>query len=317
MPLDILTILIGLAVLLVGGDLLVRGAVGLATALKVAPLLVSLTIIAFGTSAPELVVAVTSVLDGEPGMALGNIVGSNIANVLLVLGLPALIYPISAHVPGLRRHAVALVAATAIFTAIAYGARALDRTSGTALAAGIILYVAFLAFMARRSRGRDPVIDEVAEYSEGARENPGASLLYIVAGLIGLPIGAHLLVSSGSDIAAALGVRAEIIGLTVVAIGTSLPELATVAAAALHKRSDVAIGNVVGSNIFNLLFVGGAAGLAGGAGFGAPSLAYDLPVMIAATLILCLFILTRRDIGRLAGLAFLVGYGAFVGGLLL
>ncbi len=317
MILDIITILIGLAVLLVGGDLLVRGAVGLATSLKISPLLVSLTIIAFGTSAPELVVAITSVLEAEPGIAIGNIVGSSIANVFLVLGLPALFYPISAHVPGLKRHAVALLVATAAFAAIAFGAGVLGRLTGAALFAGIVAYVAFLAFMARKSHGRDPVIDEVAEYAEGARENLGASLLYIIAGLIGLPVGAHLLVTSGAGFAESVGVRSEIIGLTVVAIGTSLPELATVAAAALHKKSDVAIGNVVGSNIFNLLFVGGAAGLAGGANFTEPSLRFDIPAMILSTLVLSAFIFTRRDVGRLAGFAFLAGYAAFIAALAL
>ncbi len=314
---DILFILLGLAVLLVGGDLLVRGAVGLATALKISPLLVSLTIIAFGTSAPELVVAVTAVLEKSSGIALGNIIGANIANVFLVLGLPALIFPISAHVAGLRRHGVVLLIATAAFAAIAYGAGALNPATGAALLAGIVLYVLFLALVARKSKGKDPVIDEVAEYTEGAREKLGAALLYVVAGFIGLPVGADLLVTNGSSLAAEIGVRGELIGLTVVAIGTSLPELATVMAAAFRKKSDVAIGNVVGSNIFNLFAVGGAAGLAGSAAFDAPSLRLELPAMILAALVLCLFIFARRDIGRLSGLAFILIYGAFIAALLM
>lgn len=312
---EIFFIVLGLAVLLVGGDLLVRGAVGVASAMKIAPLLVSLTIIAFGTSAPELIVSVTSVLEHEPGIAIGNIVGSNVANILLVLGLPALIYPMSAHVPGLRRHGVALLVATSAFALVVYVFGALDRMTGAALFAGIILYVLFLAFMARNSGGRDPVIDEVAEYSEGARTNVGAAALYIIAGLIGLPIGAHLLVDNGASVATTLGVRAELVGLTVIALGTSLPELATVAAAAFHKKSDVAIGNVVGSNIFNIFAVGGAAGLAGTAGFGESSLRLDIPVMIAATLALGFFIFARRDIGRLTGLVFVLAYVAFIASL--
>ncbi len=312
MIIDILMIILGLAVLLVGGDLLVRGAVGISTALKIPPLLVSLTIIAFGTSAPELVVSVLSVLEGKSGIALGNIIGSNIANVLLVLGLPALIYPMSASVPGLRRHAVAMLVATAAFAAIGYFHGALSRPIGAALFGGIVLYVAFLAMMARNSRGRDPVIDEVAEYAEGAKTNMGAAILYVIAGLIGLPVGAHFLVDSGSSIAAALGVRDEIIGLTVVAFGTSLPELATVIAAAFHKKSDVAIGNVIGSNIFNIFAVGGAAGLAGTAAFSPQSLGLDLPVMIAAALTLSLFVFLKRDIGRLAGVVFVLAYAGFI-----
>jgi cation:H+ antiporter len=312
MIIDSLLILLGLAVLLVGGDLLVRGAVGLATSMRIPPLLVSLTIIAFGTSAPELVVSVTSVLSHQPGIAIGNIIGSNIANVLLVLGLPALVYPISAHVPGLRRHGVAMLIATAAFAGVAYYYGALQQTVGAVLFACIILYVLFLALMARKTRGQDPVVDEVAEYAVGAKDNIGATILYIIAGLIGLPVGAHLLVTSGSSLAAELGVRAELIGLTIVAFGTSLPELATVVAAAFHKKSDVAIGNVVGSNIFNIFAVGGAAGLAGVAPFGAESLRLDLPAMIAAALALAFFIFARRDIGRLTGLLFVLAYVGFI-----
>ena len=315
MIVDSLLILVGLAVLLVGGDLLVRGAVGIATALRVPTLLVSLTIIAFGTSAPELVVSVTSVLERQPGIAIGNIVGSNIANVFLVLGLPAIVYPMSAHVPGLRRHGVAMLLATGAFAGVAYGAGALDRISGAALFGGIILYVVMLAVMARTTRGRDPVIDEVGSYAEGARDNLGAAALYVIAGLIGLPVGAHLLVTNGSSLAAELGVRAELIGLTVIAVGTSLPELATVVAAAFQKKSDVAIGNVVGSNIFNIFAVGGAAGLAGVAPFDAASLRFDIPVMIAAAMALAFFIFARRDIGRLVGAVFVLAYAGFIAAL--
>ena len=317
MILDAFLILLGLAVLLVGGDLLVRGAVGLATTMRIPPLLVSLTIIAFGTSAPELVVSVTSVLEHESGIAIGNIIGSNIANVFLVLGLPALIYPMSAHVDGLRRHGVAMLVATAAFVAIAYGYGALDRVTGGALFAGIILYVLFLAYMARASRGHDPVIDEVSEYTQGEKSNVGATLLYVLAGLIGLPVGAHLLVTSGGSLAADLGVRPEVIGLTIIAFGTSLPELATVLAAAFHKKSDVAIGNIVGSNIFNILAVGGVAGLVGRAPFDPASLSLDVPVMTVATLALAAYVFGRRDIGRLSGLLFVIAYGGFLAALTL
>lgn len=309
---DALFIFLGLAVLLVGGDLLVRGAVGLANAARVPALLVSLTIIAFGTSAPELVVSVTAVLEKEPGIAIGNIIGSNIANILFVLGIPALAYPMTTQVTGLKRHGLVLLIATSAFAALAYGAGGISRATGAALFAGIIAYVIFLAWMARRSRGRDPVIDEVAEYSDSGKTGLGPSIAYLVAGLIGLPIGADILVVHGSEFARALGARPELIGLTVVSIGTSLPELATVAAAALRKRSEVAIGNVVGSSIFNIFAVGGATGLAGGAAVGGATLGYELPVMIAASLVLTAFIFLRRDIGRIAGLAFLAAYIAFL-----
>ncbi|MEO1015675.1 MAG: calcium/sodium antiporter [Pseudomonadota bacterium] len=302
-------LVIGLAVLLVSGDILVRGAVALATALNVPPLLVGLTIVAFGTSAPELVVAIQAVMAGSDGIAMGNIVGSNIANVLLVLGLPALIYPMSTHVPGLPRNAAIMLAATAAFAALAYAFQAITPMTGLALFGGIIAFVVYSGVRAAREDS-DALLDDVAEFA-GAGVST-RTVLFIVFGLLGLPFGAHLLVDSGSTIAQALGVRDAVIGLTIVAFGTSLPELATVAAAALHKKSDVAIGNVVGSNIFNLLAVGGAAGLAGGAGFDASALSFDIPVMIATSIALAVFVFTKRDIGRMSGFGMALAYAAFI-----
>lgn len=308
---EIVLVVLGLIVLLIAGDLLVRGAVGLAAALKIPALIVSLTIVAFGTSAPELVVSVQAVLAGNDGIALGNIIGSNIANIFLVLGLPALIYPITTHVPGLRRHAVLMLMATAGFVAAAYLAGHIDTKIGGALFAGIIAYVAYMWIRAAGGDARDPVIDEVGEYQEAAGLN-AKTLIFLAAGLVGLPLGAHLLVSNGATLAAGLGVREEVIGLTIIAFGTSLPELATVVAAALHKKSDVAIGGVIGSNIFNILAVGGAAGLAGTADFDSESLRLDIPVMIAAALTITAFVLTRRDIGRLSGLTMIAAYVGFM-----
>lgn len=309
MTADIILVVLGLTILLVAGDLLVRGAVSFAAALKVSPLLVSLTIVAFGTSAPELVVSVQAVTSGNDGIALGNIIGSNIANILMVLGLPAIIYPITTHVIGLRRHAVFMLLATAMFAGAAYTTGQIDTKIGGGLFLGIVLYVGYMWIRASRGGSNNPVLDEVEEYQESTSVN-FKTILFLVVGLIGLPLGAHLLVNSGSNLAAGLGVRDELIGLTIVAFGTSLPELATVVAAAIHKKSDVAIGGIIGSNIFNLLAVGGAAGLAGTAVFDAQSLSVEIPVMIAASLIISLFVLTRRDIGRVTGVFF---FGAYVG----
>jgi cation:H+ antiporter len=305
---EIILIVVGLVILLVGGDLLVRGAVGLAAALNVPTLIISLTIVAFGTSAPELVVTIHAVLTGSDGIALGNIIGSNIANVFLVLGLPAIIYPISTHVFGLRRHAVIMLVATAAFVGAAYVVGYIDTRIGAFLFAGIIAYVGYMWFRSIQGAA-EPLIDEVDEYLETSKVSP-KTILFLAAGLIGLPLGAHMLVTNGQAVAIALGVREELIGLTIVAFGTSLPELATVAAAAIHKKSDVAIGGIIGSNIFNLLAVGGAAGLAGTAYFDPASLRVEIPVMIVAALVLAGYVLTRRDIGRLSGL-FL--FGAYIG----
>lgn len=308
---QILLITLGLSLLLVAGDLLVRGAVGLASALGIPALMVSLTIVAFGTSAPELVVTVQAILAGSSGIALGNIIGSNIANIFLVLGLPAIIYPITTHVPGLRRHAVIMMLATGALLYAAYGPGYIDRNIGAGLFAGIVAFVGYMWFRASRGAGNDPILDEVEEYGE-ASSISAKTIMFLIAGLIGLPVGAHLLVTNGSALAAGLGIREEVIGLTIVAFGTSLPELATVFAAALHKKSDVAIGGVVGSNIFNILAVGGAAGLTGTAMFDAQSRALDLPVMTAAAIILTGFILTRKDIGRVSGILLFAAYIGFI-----
>lgn len=308
---EIALIVLGLIVLLVAGDLLVRGAAGLASALKIPALIVSLTVVAFGTSAPELFVSVNAVLTGNSGIAIGNIVGSNIANIFLVLGLPALIYPISAHVKGLRRHGVIMLAATAAFSVIAYRGGVLDHRAGAALFAGILFYVASLWTRARAGGGDEPVVPEVGEYAEAATST-GKTIFFLIAGLIGLPLGAQLLVSNSAALAAALGVREDVIGLTIIAFGTSLPELATVTAAAFHKKSDVAMGAVVGSNIFNILAVGGATGLAGVATFHPASLELDIPVMIGAGLIAAFFIFARRDIHRVSGLLMCLAYAGFI-----
>lgn len=309
---EVLLVVSGLAILLIAGDLLVRGAVGLAAAMKIPALIISLTIVAFGTSAPELVVTVQAVVTGNDGIALGNIIGSNIANVFLVLGLPAIIYPVTTHVIGLRRHAVVMLIATAAFCAAAYIPPGhINTPIGTGLFCGILAYVLYMLVRALRSPEREPVIDEVEEYIADDKISI-KTILYVVAGLIGLPLGAHLLVTNGSILAAGIGVREEVIGLTIIAFGTSLPELATVIAAAVHKKSDVAIGGIIGSNIFNIFAVGGAAGLAGTAVFDPASLRFDIPIMIFAATILAAFVFTRRDISRLAGILMLLIYVGFI-----
>lgn len=305
---DFLFVLVGLAVVLAAGDLLVRGAVGLAARLKISALFISLSIVAFGTSAPELFVAIDAARSGAPGVAIGNIIGSNIANVLLVLGLPALVHPIAVRPGGLSAHAAAAIVATLLFAGVAYGLGRLGATTGAALVLSVFAYVLFLRLRERK----DAVEKVLPDASAFASASLGQAAAFLVAGLIGLPLGAHLVVENASSIAAAFGVRETVIGLTVVAIGTSLPELATVFAAALHRKSDVAIGSVIGSNIFNILAVGGATGLAGGGAFDAASLRLELPVMIATTFLLAGFVFARRDIGRVSGALMLVAFAVFL-----
>ena len=304
-------IAVGLGILVIAGDLLVRGAVGLASLLGVPTLLISLTIVAFGTSAPELVVTLQDVLTGVPGdngIAMGNIIGSNIANVLLVLGLPAIVYPIALNLPGLRRHTVVMLVATAAFAWFCYLNGVIDGRAGIVLFGLILIYIIYMAARAMRSEGNaEPVLDDIEEYSEieGAKWKMPA---FLIAGLLGLPFGAQLLVDNGSALASALGVNDVLIGLTIVAFGTSLPELATVFAAALKKHADVAVGNVVGSNIFNLLFVGGAAGLAGTSDIIDQSRMVNIPFMAVTTLVFAIMIFMRGRINRTTGVLFFIAY---------
>ncbi|MBL4802192.1 MAG: calcium/sodium antiporter [Emcibacter sp.] len=303
-------VIAGLVLLLWSGDLLVRGVVGLATALKIPALLISLTVVAFGTSAPELIVSVQAVLAGSEGIAIGNIIGSNIANIFLVLGVPALIYPIKTNVIGLRRHGVVMLVASAAFAGAAYVHGAIDTIVGIALILGVVLYVTYLWIHALRSPDADPMLEEVEEH-EPDKKVSLKTIGLIFAGLIGMPVGAHLLVSNGSIIASGLGVRDEVIGLTIIAFGTSLPELATVVAAAIRKNSDVAIGSIIGSCTFNIFVVGGAVGLVGTAYFDSAALRLDIPVMLLGAVTLSLYVFTRKTIGKVSGLlmtAVYVGY---------
>ncbi|MEE4208373.1 MAG: calcium/sodium antiporter [Parvularcula sp.] len=311
----VLLLLLGLVVLLAAGESLVRGAANLARVLNVPSLIIALTVVAFGTSAPELVVTVQAVASDAAGIAMGNIIGSNIANILLVLGLPAILAPISLAVPRLRRHAVVLALGTALFCGVIYTRGAIAREEAILFSAAMIAVLAMMVLEARKHA--DEFTGEAEELFD---EKPRLSktLVLVIVGLLGLPIGAHLLVSNGTILAAELGVREEVIGLTIIAFGTSLPELATVLSAAIRKSGDVAAGSIIGSNIFNMLFVGAAAGFVGRSTFSDAALAIDLPVMMAATLGIVILIFLAKPIGRLLGgfsVLLYLAYIAVIGGL--
>ncbi len=301
----------GLIILLFSGDFLVRGSIGLAQKLHIPPLVIGLTIVAFGTSAPELFVSINAVMAESPGIALGNIVGSNIANVLLVLGAPAMIYPIGCRLDGLGRNATTMLLATGCLLAIAYGTGGVNFTYGVALVAGILLYLGATGYRIVSTGKVDPVSEEFAEIEHGP-ENLIKITGYLIVGLVGLPVGASIMVENGAEIARQMNVREELIGLTIIAIGTSLPELAAVALSAIRKHPEVALGNIVGSNIFNILAVGGATGIAGGALFTDVALKLDLPVMAASALILSLFIYFGGRINRIWGSVLLALYGVYI-----
>lgn len=306
---DLLRLLAGLAILLGAGDLLVRGAVNLSLRLGIPALVVSLTVVAFGTSAPELLISVQSILAGAPDLALGNVVGSNTANVLLVLGLPALLAGIATSRLQARGSYLQMMAATALFVALCF-AGPLVWWHGLVLLAGLAVMLA-LAFRKARAHRRDG--EDEPEGADPAM--PGWRIAVSLAlGLVGLPIGADLLIDAATRLAASWGIGEAAIGLTLVAVGTSLPELATSISAAYRRQGEVAMGNVLGSNMFNLLAIIGIAALVGPIPVGAQFLRFDLWVMAGAALLLAPFVL-GWNLSRLWGgalTALYVGYAALV-----
>ena len=305
---------VGLVILVLAGDALVRGAVNLGLRIGIPALIVSLTIVAFGTSAPELLVSVNAVLAGKPGLAIGNVVGSNIANVLLVLGLPAMIAAVSSGGSETRRSYLMMLAATVLFIG-------LSMTGAIGLVEGLVLLAALALMLADQFRAARSHRRDLAAAAADAEEEPeGADpsmrgwriALYLALGLVGLPLGADLLVDNASEIAGAFGVSDEVIGLTLVAVGTSLPELATTVMAVLRGHSAVALGNVIGSNLFNLLGILGVAALFGTIPVDSGMMHFDLWVMLAAALILAPFALFHRNISRLWGVALTGLYALYV-----
>ena len=308
--LPILLLTLGLVLLIIAGDFMVRGAAALARHWGVPALIVGLTIVAFGTSAPELVVGVQAAMDGMGDLAAGNIVGSNIANVLLALGIPALIMSIPTNMAGVARNSFVMLGATLIFIALAFLGNPLAQWQGAILFGGIILYLVWM-FSLAKAGVEDPILEEMTEIDEGKDGLPTSvwlDVVYVIGGIAGLVLGGNLIVNNAEIIATGLGISETIIGLTIVAIGTSLPEIATVVVASYRGHSEVAIGNVLGSNVFNIFAVGGASALAGPIPIENKLFVFDFWVMLACAVALMFFVLTRKPIGRKMGIIFVIGY---------
>ncbi|WP_201120755.1 calcium/sodium antiporter [Sulfitobacter sp. EhC04] len=303
--------LLGLVILLLAGDALVKGAVNLSLRLGVPALIVSLTIVAFGTSAPELLISIKAVIDNAPGIALGNVVGSNTANILLVLGIPALLATMHTSECSTRKTYNFMIAASVLFIALAFRG-VFDWIAGLVLLGGLAYVLADQFGEARNHR--NACRGDSAEEPEGADPDmPGWQIaVFLVLGLIGLPLGASLLVDNATIIATAYGVSDTVIGLTLVAVGTSLPELATTVMAALRRQADVALGNVIGSNMFNLLAIIGIASLVGPIEVDPAFLQFDLWVMLGASLLLIPFVYLGRDITRIWGIALSALYALYL-----
>jgi cation:H+ antiporter len=309
-------LVLGLASLVAGGELLVRGAARLATLFGLSPLVIGLTVVAMGTSAPELAVSIHAGLAGQSELAIGNVVGSNIANVLLILGIAAVLVPLVVQAQIVQREVPIGIAAAVAVLILALDGR-IGRVDGALLSAALIGYTAYTVAESRRETRA--VRKEYAEEFGTQTRPQGAWAVsrevgIFIAGLVVLVLGAQWLVDGAVSIAESLGVSKAIIGLTIVAIGTSLPELATSVIASLRGQRDIAIGNAIGSNLFNLLAILGIAGLVTPDGLTVPAgiLRFDLPVMItvAAACLPVFFVGHRLD--RWEGTMFLGYYAAYL-----
>ena len=311
--LDYLILIGGLALLVVGGDILVRGAVGLAERLHVPPLIIGLTIVAFGTSAPEMFVSVQAALEGAGGIAIGNVVGSNIANVLLVLSLPSLIRRTDCKEEGNGKNLLVMLGLMVVFMGM-MSKGSMQRYDGIILLIilSLFLYDQYRSATDHRRR-RQPTHD----YHEDVENIPTSQFsiwAMLIGGLITLPIGAELTVFGATSIALEWGVSEEVIGLTIVAIGTSLPELATSLIAVWRKSLSVAIGNVVGSNIFNIAAIMGVTAAIIPVPVADRVIYADMWMMLAASLLLVGLAHYNIAIGRRIGLAMFTTYAIYIAG---
>jgi cation:H+ antiporter len=307
----LITFLAGLALLIFGADLLVRGASRLSLSLGIAPLVVGLTVVAFGTSAPELAVSVKGALDGQTDIALGNVVGSNIFNVLFILGVSALLAPLVVDRQLIRQEVPIMVGLSALVLWMAMD-RSISFGDGAVLLGALLAYV-FLLYRQGKNAAPAEVSDPLLSNAPGPLSRLPVQLALIVVGLAMLVLGSRWLVEAATIFATMLGVSPLVIGLTIVAAGTSLPEVATSVIAALRGEREIAVGNVLGSGIFNLGAVLGISAMVSGTGLQVPAslLAFDLPVMLAVAIACLPVLFTGHLIARWEGAVFLGYYVAY------
>lgn len=309
---NFLYLALGIVLLSFGGEALIRGALSAAVRFRVSPLLSGLVIVGFGTSSPELVVSVDAAISGRPDIALGNVVGSNIGNILLILGVAALITPMTVQPLALRRDAVAVVAASILFVVLVWGS-GLARFDAFVFLLGLLAYLVW-AYTTERSQELPSANVHKAEGEEVAalpRSVPW-TVTAILAGLVLLIAGAQVLLIGAVGIASQMGIPEAVVGLTLVAVGTSLPELSVSVIAALRGHADVAVGNILGSNIFNLLGILGLSAFLQPLPVPERMLAFDQWVMLGTALLLTVFLYTGRRLSRLEGGVLLLGYGVYL-----
>jgi cation:H+ antiporter len=312
--LSALSLIAGFVLLILGGELLVRGGSGLGRATGLSPLIIGLTVVAFATSAPELAVSLDATLSGAPGLAVGNVVGSNITNILLVLGLAAVILPVTVRTQLVRVDVPVMVALSVLMLLFVLDG-SVGRVEGAVLVTLLLPYIAWTVVQGRRSQPQERSADDALP----AASRPLVDAILVVVGVALLVLGARLLVTAATEVAAALGVSDLVIGLTVVALGTSLPELATSVIAAVRGEQEMAVGNIVGSNIFNITSVLGltAAIAPEGVPVDPAALRFDVPVMVAVAVALLPVAFTGFTITRWEAGVFLAYFGAYITYLLL
>jgi cation:H+ antiporter len=299
----------GFVLLLFGAEYLVRGAVSIARKLNVSAMIIGMTIVAWGTTAPELTVSLQAAMNDAPGIAIGNVVGSNIANMLLVLGASAVLFPIVVKPRDLYRDAAVMMGSALLFTALALSG-VIERWQGVLMIAALIVFSLY-AFAAERRRGKSEGPGELAEEFQEVPQHFWLAVLSVLGGLIAIIYGANLLVSGATTAARLFGVGEEVIGLTVVAVGTSLPELATAVVAAFRRNSDVALGNVIGANIYNLLAIIGLVSAVTPVPIPPQILTFDLWFMIGVTALLLTLVFVQNGLRRWAGALFLCLFVAY------
>lgn len=308
----VLLVVLGLAGLVIGGELLVRGAVSAAKSLGISPLVIGLTLVGFGTSTPELVTSLQAAWAGSPGIAVGNVVGSNIGNILLILGLTAMFGAIAVNPAAFKRDGTVLFTATIAVVGL-FLLGDLGRVAGASLFAALLAYLIYALWSERaQPTEAQPVYEGEAQLVGRRNTSIGLSALQAFVGLAITILGARLLVTGAVDLAQAAGISETLIGLTIVAIGTSLPELVTSIMAVLRKQGDVAFGNIIGSNIFNILGILGITALVQPLFIPPEILRLDIWVMLGTTLLLLLFARTGWRVGRSEGAALLAAYLIYV-----
>jgi cation:H+ antiporter len=293
---DYLYLLLGLVILVVGGEILVKGAVAVAYRFKISPLVVGMTVVSFGTSAPELLVSVQAALDGHPAISIGNIIGSNISNLALVLGLTTLIFPMPVRDNTIKIDWPVMMGASLLF----YGAIAFDSLfnwyEGLIF---VLLLVIFIYWMISKSRKENKQVAESNHTEEIG--GIGKSFVLVIAGCAGLALGAKWLLDGAVSIAAGFGISEHIIGVTIVAFGTSVPELTTSCIAAIRKQTDISLGNLIGSNLFNILAILGITGMVQEIPISEEVLSYDIFWMLGISFLILPFVLFDRKINRVEG----------------